>query len=151
MFIDLESNDGQWFTFQMSDIDENTGDVIWGEPVEGLEVKIRSWKQFFEEKINKRERVTIWKVHPKSHANEPHTQFRELTTEEIKQERDDAIDYAIMDLKGWKDKKTGEAYPCTRGVKLALMKRDFFDRFFARCQQSIDKVGVEMEQEAAKN
>ena len=152
MFLDLNSSkDGTWFQFRMSEIDPNNGDIIWSDPIEGHEVKIRSMKPFFEERISKREKETIWKVHPKSRAYEPHTQFKELSVEEAKVERDDAFDYAITGLKGFKNKTTREEYPCTREVKLGLMAFDFFDRFIADCQQKVDSFQVEMEDKETKN
>ena len=152
MYIDLMgSKGGEWFTFRMSEIDQNSGDIVWGDEIEGLEVKIRSWKPFFEENIEKRPQETIWKVHPKSRAYEPHTKFKDLTVEEIKIERDNAVDFAITGLKGWKDKVTRKEYPCTKEVKIELMKLDFFDRFFTDCQQKIDSLCIEMEDKETKN
>ena len=151
MFVDLENNEGQWFTFRMSHIDQNTGEIIWDEPIEGVRVQIRSMKKFFEDRISKRERVTEWKINPKTRANEKHTNFKELSMEEVKAERDDAFDYAIVGLEGFKDKKSRKVIECTRENKLALMSKDFFDRFFADCQQTLDVSGVEMEKEIAEN
>lgn len=151
MFLEIGKKDGQWFPFRMSTIDENTGEIVWGDPIEGMEVQIRSWRPFFDERISKRPQETIWKVHPKSHAYEPHTKFKDLTIEEAKQERQDAQDYAITGLRGFKDKKTREEYPCTREVKLGLLELDFFDRFFIDCQQRIDSYGIEMEKAASEN
>lgn len=151
MFIDLLTNEGEWFPFRMSEIDPNNGDIVWSDPIEGNEVKIRSMKPFFEERISKREKVTIWKVHPKSRAYEPHITFKELSVEEVKAERNDAYDFAITGLKGFKNKTTREPYPCTREVKLGLMELDFFDRFFADCQQKIDSCRVEMEKAESVN
>lgn len=152
MFIDLNGDkEGEWFPFRMSTIDPNNGDIVWSDPIEGHRVRIRSMKPFFEERISKRQKETIWKVHPKSRAYEPHTQFKDLTTDEAKVERDDAFDYAITGIEGFKDKKTRQEYQCTREVKLGLMAMDFFDRFFADCQQKVDSSQVEMEEKELKN
>jgi hypothetical protein len=152
MFVDLSNkNDGDWFTLRMSVIDQNTGEIVWSEPVEGHKVKVRSMKKFFEDRIDKRERVTEWKINPKSKANEKHTNFKELSIAEIKAERDDAYDYAIVGIEGFKDKTTRKPYECTREVKLGLMAYDWFERFFNDCQQTLDTVGVEMEKEANVN
>ena len=146
MYINLDGNkEGTWFPFRMSEIDPNNGDTIWSDPIPGHEVRIRSMKPFFEERISKREKEVLWKVHPKSRAYEPHSQFKELTVDQAKEERNDAFDYAITGLKGFKSKETREEYPCTREVKLGLMEYDFFDRFFADCQQKVDSLQVEME------
>lgn len=151
MFVDLDSSKGEWFTFRMSHIDQNIGDIVWDKPLEGVKVQIRSWKPFFEEQIAKRERIVEWKINPKSHVNEKHSNFRDLTTEEILKQKEDAIDYAIVGLEGWKDKKTRKVIECTRENKIALMSKDFFDRFFADCQQLIDSTGIEQEALKEKN
>ena len=151
MFIELESSKGEWFPFRMSHLDQNTGEIVWDAPMEGVKVQIRSMKAFFEERISKRERITEWKINPKSKANEKHTNFKELSIAEVKAERDDAYDYAIVGLEGFKDKKTRKVIECTRENKLALMSKDFFDRFFADCQQTLDTSSVEMEEKVGKN
>jgi hypothetical protein len=151
MFVDLDSAKGEWFTFRMSSIDPNTGEIVWGEPVEGVRVQVRSWKPFFEEAYAKRERVIEWKINPKTRQNEKHSNPKDLTADELKQQKDDAIDYAITGLEGFKDKKTRQPIPCTRENKIALMALDFFDRFFVDCQQIIDSTRVEEDKTATKN
>ncbi len=151
MFVDLDSTKGEWFIFRMSSIDQNTGDIVWGEPIEGVRVQIRSWKPFFEDQVAKRERIIEWKINPKSRMNEKHSNFKELTTAEILKQKDDAIDYAIMGLEGWKDKLTRTVIECTRKNKIALMQKNFFDRFFVDCQQTIDSKGLEEEKAELKN
>ena len=152
MLVDLSSGSaGEWFTFRMSHINENTGEVVWGEPIEGVRVKIRSLKPFFEERLSKRERIVEWKLNPKTRQNEKHSNFKELTVDEIKAERDDGYDYAIMELEGFKDKKSKLTIESTRQNKLAMMKLDFFERFFGDCQQTIDTLSVEFEKALEKN
>ncbi len=152
MFIELNGGtEGTWFPFRMSEIDPNNGDTIWSDPIEGHAVKVRSTKPFFDDRLKKREKETLWKVHPKSRAYEPHTQFKELTVDEVFAELNDAFDYSITGLKGFKNKTTREEYPCTREVKLGLKKLDFFDRFIADCQQKVDSQQVEMEEKETKN
>jgi hypothetical protein len=151
MFIDLDSAKGEWFDFRMSSLDPNTGETVWGPPIPGHRVQVRSWKPFLEEQMANRERVIEWKINPKTRQNEKHSNFKELTPEESKQQKDDAIDYAIMGLEGFKDKKTREPIQCTRENKIALMALDFFDRFIADCQMTIDSTRVEQEAAEAKN
>ena len=153
MFIDLsgESKNGEWFPLRMSVINPNTGEIEWSEPVEGHRVKVRSMKKFFEDRIEKRPREVEWKINPKSKVNEKHTNFKDLTIPEVKAERNDAYDYAIVGIEGFKDKKSRIPYECTRDVKLALMEYDWFERFFLDCQQTLDTVGVEMEEKIGKN
>jgi len=104
MFVDLENTKGEWFDFRMSSVDPNTGDIVWGEPVKGVRVQIRSWKPFFDDQINSRERIVEWKINPKTRQNERHSNLKDLTIAEIKKQKDDAIDYAITGLEGWNDK-----------------------------------------------
>lgn len=151
MFVDLDNKKGAWFTFRMSEIDINTGNIVWGDEIPGHEVQIRSMKPFFEERIKNRERGVGHVYNTKTRAMDRETYFKDLSVEESKAERDDAFDYAITGLKGFKNRTTREAYPCTREVKLGLMAYDWFDRFFADCQQKIDTLSVEMEAAEAKN
>lgn len=150
MFVDLESGKGMWFTFRMSEIDQNNGNIVWGDEIPELEVQIRSMKPFFEERIRGRERGVGHVYNVKSRAMDRETFFKDLTPDEAKAERDDAFDYAITGLKGWKDRTSRQPFPCTREVKLGLMAKDFFDRFFADCQQKLDSLSVEMEEAEKK-
>ena len=151
MLIDLETNQGEWFTFRMSKIDRATGETIWNDPVEGVRVRIRSFKPFFEELVMKQEQIVEWKVNPKTRQNERHVYSKDLTPEEKMRERDDAIDFAITGLEGWVDKKTHKPIECTRENKLALMDKGFFDRFFADCIEDIDAKAIELDEELEKN
>lgn len=151
MYVDLTPDEGQWFNFRMSSIDPDTGEVVWSDTVYAERVQMRSWKPFFEEQFAKREKVIEWKINPKTRQNEKHSNPKDLTAEEIKQQREDAIDYAIIGLEGWKDKKTRKYIECTRENKIALMSLDFFDRFFVDCQQIIDTTRIEEEQVETKN
>jgi hypothetical protein len=151
MFVDLDNKKGAWFTFRMSEIDQNTGNIVWGDEIPELEVQIRSMKPFFEERIRGRERGVGHVYNVKSRAMDRETFFKDLTPDESKAERDDAFDYAITGLKGFKSRATREPYPCTREVKIGLMAYDWFDRFFADCQQKIDSLSIEMEEKESKN
>ena len=152
MYLNMERSNGDWFPFRMSVIDQNTGEIVWdNEPLEGHRVQIRSMRQFFDERITKRERITEWKINPKTKVNEKHTNFKELSIEEIKAEMDDAYDYAIVGLEGFKDKATRKPLECVREVKLMLMGYDFFERFFNDCQQILDVSSIEMETKEQEN
>jgi len=152
MLVDLKTDkQGEWFTFRMSRVDPDTGETIWDEPIEGVEVRIRSMRPFIEERFTKRERVVEWKINPKTRANERHSNPKESTPAEIIEERNDAYDYAITGLKGWMDKKTKKPIECNRENKIALMAKGIFERFFADCQLSLDSSGLEQEEQEAKN
>lgn len=152
MLVDLKTDkQGEWFTFRMSRIDPDNGETIWGEPIDGVEVRIRSMKSFFEERFANRERVIEWKINPKTRQNERHSNPKELMPAEIIEERNDAYDYAITGLKGWMDKATKKPIECNRENKLALMAKGVFERFFTDCQLSLDSSGLEQEEQEAKN
>ena len=147
MLFNLETNEGEWFPFQNSTISPSTGEPVFDDPVSDARVQIRSMTPFFEERIAKRKRQTEHVMNPKTRQMERITYYAELSIEEAKAERDDAYDFAITGIEGFKDAKTGQIITCTRANKLALMKVPVFDRFFAKCQQVLANSGVK-EQES---
>jgi hypothetical protein len=147
MLFNLETNEGEWFPFQNSTISPSTGEPVFDDPVSDARVQIRSMTPFFEERIAKRKRQTEHVMNPKTRQMERITYYAELSIEEAKAERDDAYDFAITGIEGFKDAKTGQIITCTRANKLALMKVPVFDRFFAKCQQVLASSGVK-EQES---
>jgi hypothetical protein len=151
MFFELESGQGEWFPFFGSHFDPITGDTIYEDAVSDAKVQVRSMTPFFEEKIAKRKREVEHVYNPKTRQMERITFFKELSVEESKAERDEAWDYAITGIEGFKDSKTGKIIECTRENKLALMKNPVFDRFIARCQQLIASSGVKEAKELEKN
>ena len=152
MLLDLEvQKEGEWFPYMESDVDPNTGETVWGEPMEKVAVQIRSMKKFFEDSYASRKRVVEWKVHPKSKQNERHSYPKDLAPKEIIEERNDAYEYAITGLRGWKDKKTSKEIECSREVKLFLMSMGAFDRFFSNCQTSLETYGMIKEEKESKN
>jgi len=151
MLINLETNEGEWFPFQNSTISPSTGEPVFDDPVSDARVQIRSMTPFFEERIAKRKRQTEHVMNPKTRQMERITYYAELSIEEAKAERDDAYDFAITGIEGFKDAKTGQIITCTRANKLALMKVPVFDRFFAKCQQVLANSGVKEKEEIEKN
>jgi hypothetical protein len=151
MLFDLDVQQGEWFPFQNSRINPESGEVEWDEPEKDAKVQIRPMGPFFEEKIMKRKRVAENVYNPKTRAMERVSFFQELSAEEAKHERDEAFDYAIIGLQGFKNSKSGEVIQCTRENKLALMRVPAFDRFFAKCQQLLSSSGVKAQEEAEKN
>ena len=151
MFIELDGSQGEWFHFQNSKIDTLTGEPVFDDPVSDARVQIRSMTSFFEERIAKRKRSVERVLNPKTRQMERISYYEELSVEDAKTERDDAFDYAITGIEGFKDAKTGQIITCTRENKLALMKVPVFDRFFARCQQLLTSSGVSQKEEAEKN
>jgi len=142
MLISLDTAQGEWFPFQNSKIDPVTGEPVFDDPVTDAKVQIRAMTPFFEERIAKRRRQTEHVMNPKTRQMERISFYAELSVEEAKDERDDAFDFAITGIEGFKDAKTGKMIECDRASKLALMKVPVFDRFFARCQQLLSSSGV---------
>lgn len=112
---------------------------------------MRSIAPFIEERISKRKRVVEHIYNPKTRAMERLSNYEELTFEQLKAERDDTWDYAIIAFENFKDKKTGEAIPCTRENKIKMMKNPVFDRFIAQCLQIMASSGAEAKKETEKN
>jgi len=151
MLFSLEVNEGEWFPFQNSKIDPLTGEPVFDDPVTDAKVQIRSMTPFFEERISRRKRQAEHVMNPKTRQMERISFFADLSIEEAKAERDDAFDYAITGIEGFKDAKTKKVITCTRENKLALMKVSVFDRFFTRCQQLLASSGVKEKEEIEKN
>lgn len=150
MFVDFNVEQGEWFYFQDSTIKED-GTIEWGEPYKDAKVQIRSLGSFFEERLGKRKRAVDHVLNPQTKNMERISYFVDISVEEAKAERDDAFDYAIVGLSGFKDKKTGEEIECTRENKLKLMKIPAFDRFFVKCQDLITSSGIKLTEELQKN
>jgi hypothetical protein len=151
MLFDLDSLAGEYFPFQNSHIDPLTGEPVFDDPVSDAKVQIRSMTPFFEERIAKRKRQTEHVMNPKTRQMERIAFYAELSVDDARAERDDAFDFAITGIEGFKDAKTGKLIDCTRENKLALMKVPVFDRFFARCQQLLSSSGVKEQVAAAEN
>ncbi len=151
MDFNLDSTEGEWFQFFGSHIDLITGEVVFDDPSSDARVQVRSIAPFIEERISKRKRVVEHIYNPKTRAMERLSNYEELTFEQLKVERDDTWDYAIIAFENFKDKKTGEAIPCTRENKIKMMKNPVFDRFIAQCLQIMASSGAEAKKETEKN
>lgn len=147
--------EGVWFPFQTSQIDPDTGKITWDDPVlksngdPKASMCIRLTGPFYEERIAKRDRITKYVFNTKSRAMEPVTSFKELSMEEIKAEREDAIDYSIVNFNGFG--KSGKPLDVTRENKLLLIRQPAIDRFFAYCQERLSNLGVERKKAEAEN
>ena len=150
MFFDF-SSEGEWFKFFGSHIDSNTGEIVFGEPVSDGRVRIRRLAPFLEERLSKWKKSVEHVYNPKTRAMERISYYPDQTTEETRQDREDAWDYAITGIENIRDSETKEEITCTRENKLRLMKHPVFDRFFARCQQLLDNSGIREKEESEKN
>jgi len=157
-FVDIgDVAEGVWFPFQNSRVDPDTGKITWddpilksnGEPVASMCIRLMG--PFYEERMAKRERTTKYVYNTKSRAMDPVSSFKELTMDEARQERDDAIDYAITGITGFRDKATKKPLECTRANKLIMLKQPAVDRFFAYCQERLGQLGIEQQKAEAEN
>lgn len=152
MLFDLEAGtQGEWFPFFGSHFDQNTGEVVYEDPVGDARVQVRSMAPFFEERLPRRKKVTENIYNPKTRGMERISYYADLSPEDARIEREEAWDYAITGLENFKDSKTGKPIACTRENKLKLMKVPVFDRFVARCQQLLAEAGVKTKEENEKN
>ena len=154
MLFDVDGTCGEWFTFIPSHIDENTGEVVWGDPIPGMKMKIRHWKSFVEKRAMSREQVTEYVLNQKTRQMERQFYFKPETNEERLSSAIDAYDYALMEIDGdqWVDKKTNQKIVLTRDNKHQLVSNNsMVDRFFSRCLRQIENSTAEQTEEAEKN
>jgi len=155
--IEMEVTEGEWFPFQASRVDSDTGKIVWDDPVlddKGSPIaslRVRLMALFYEERIAKRGRVVEHIFNPKTRAMERVVSLKELSMDEIRSERDDAIDYAITGIKGFRDKTTKKPLECTRINKLAMLRSPAIDRFFGYCQDRLSQSTVEEKKAEAEN
>ncbi len=133
--IGLDVSEGEWFQYFGSHIDQGSGDIMYHKPVEYARAKIRSTAPFLEERLKKQKRKADNVLNPKSKQMEKVTFFVEQPFEILMAETDDMYDYAIMELEGFRNKKTADPIACTRENKIALRRNEVFKRYFERCQQ----------------
>lgn len=153
--VRLNTADPEIFPFQESTVDDQ-GNVTWDDPVIDpatnepvAKVGIRLMGPFFEERIAARKFIVDHIFNTKTRAMDRDRHPVDLTPEETFRERDDAYDYAITFLSGFKSQ--GIVITCTRENKLALMKNDKFSRFFVKCQAALSNSGIEVKKELEKN
>lgn len=139
-----EPQDGTWFPFFTSSVDPATGETKYDDPLPGAaEFRIRSLKPFHEERLSQRKRERDMVFNPKSRSMEKVTSFKEQTIEEIRKDRDDAIDYAITGIRNafW-DEAGKQPINNSREDKLKLRSISVFDRFLASVWQIIEEQEV---------
>lgn len=143
--------EGEWFPYQDSHFDQESGELIFEEPSSAARVRIRSIKTILQERFNKRKKVAEHVYNPNTKAMERISYYKDQSPEEVKKDRDDTWDYAITGLEGFKNKKTGEVIECTRENKLKLMTLPAFDRFVGRCLNILEGAEVKRKEEVEKN
>jgi len=146
MIFDLEKTEGERFPFFTSTMDPTTGVITYDPPEGDAWVELRPMGPFFEERMSKRPKKTEHIHNPKTRQLERITYYPELSIDEVKKERDDAWDYAIVGLGNFKD-KSGKIIECTRENKLKMIKVPVFVRFCERCFDIIANSGASKEEE----
>lgn len=135
--------EGTWIPFFTSAIDQ-AGNVKYDDPLPGAaEFCIRSTKKFYDERIAKRKKESTMVLNPKTHQMEKVVSVKEQTMEEILEEYDDSIDFAITGIRNafW-DEKRKQPINCTRAEKLKLKDMTIFDRYLKRAWQMIEEQEV---------
>jgi len=129
----IESDEGVWFDYQESHFDKDKGEFVFDPPNSDASIKVRRIGKFIADSMANRKQKEKIVLNTHSKKMERITYYEDESPEYIQKGIEDAYDYAITALKGFKNKKTGEVIECTRENKLALMKIPAFDRFLARC------------------
>src|SRR6056297_1116201 len=120
MFINLDPTEGEKFTFFNSEIDPNTGDIVYDDPEEnGPWVTFRNPQVFWENKLKNRKKRFENVYNPKTRAMDRQEYYAEPTDAQREKEEADFWDYVIMDFGGFKDMKTKKNLECNRDTKLA--------------------------------
>lgn len=151
MIFDLDKiNDGEWFPFFESRINEK-GEVEYDEPKEGAgRVCIRDFSTIIEQQVGKRKKKSEFVLNPVTRSMERVTYFEDYPEEQKQRDNDDVWDYTITAWEGFYD-KNGDVIECTRENKIKLMKLPVFDRFVGRCLQMLSNSRVLIKEEAEKN
>ena len=131
--FNLDETQGDWFEFFESRIDQNTGDIIYDDPIPGGgQVCIRDSREFWQERLAKRKKSHTFVLNKATRAMERVEYYEEMTAEDDQREREDSFDYVIVDFKNFYDRNK-KVIECTRENKLKLVTIPMFDRFIARC------------------
>jgi len=150
--IDFDAvEEGEWFQYQDSHFDHEKDEFVFDPPNSDAKVRVRRTNDLISKQVSKRGRVSEIVLNPKSRQMERVSYIKDLTFEQEQKEMDDAFDYAITGLVGFKNKKTGAVLECTREVKLALMKLPAFDRFIGRCLRILNGMESARKEEEEKN
>lgn len=151
MIFDLDAQtQGEWFPFFESHIDEK-GEVVYSDPKpDAGRVCIRPIGPKIEEMQMGRKRKYEFVLNPATRSMERVSFFEELPPDQARVEREDLWDYAITGLENFFDAK-GKEIEGTRENKIKLMSIPVFDRFFARCLQTLSSSGVREKEELEKN
>jgi len=150
--FDFEKGEqGDWFSFFSSHIDQETAKIVYDTPEEGAaEFRVRSMIPYWEEKRKGRKLESKMVLNPTTRAMERVTWDADLTSEQNAQESAEAWDYAITGFKN-AFSAPGKPIECTLDNKLRFTKMPVFVRFIGRVFQIIADAGVGQQKAAEKN
>lgn len=141
---------GVWFPFFYSELDVDTMDIKYGDPIEnGPRAKIRNPTPFIQERAETRETVSEMIFNKKARKMEKVTSEKELTSQERKAENEAMIDYMIQDVEGFK--LDGKVIRNTKADKIEAMRIPLFSMFVNKCVSDLQKQSAEEEKEEQKN
>ncbi len=146
-----DTDEGEWFPYQDSHLNQDTGEWVFDEPISDAKVRIRSIQKFLSERFRNRKKVAEHILNPKTRSMERITYYKDSTSEELKKEADDTWDYIITGIEGFKNKKTGGLIECTRENKIKLMSISSFDRFIGKCLKVLEGSEEKQKEETEKN
>lgn len=151
MIFDLDKlNEGEWFPYFDSKINDK-GEVVYDDPSPSAgRVRIRDITPLMEKQVANKKRISEFTLNPLTRQMDRVTYFEDQTIDQVRQERDDVWDYAILAWEDFYDVK-GSPIECNRENKLLLMRIPAFDRFMARCLQLLGNTAAKAEKEQEKN
>ncbi len=149
--FDIEEKQGDWFDWFESEIDMESGKVIYRDPEpETGRVCIRPSRQFYLEQQDKMKKKSEVVLNPKTRGMERIEYFETLTGKEQQESRDDLIDYVVTGFDRIFDSH-GNKIECTRENKLKLAANPIFDRFIAKCMDMQLNLSLEQKEKSEKN
>ena len=78
-------------------------------------------------------------------------QYPPLSQAEELQRVEGAWDYAIMEIGGFRNKRTGEMYPSNRETKLKMLKKPIVITWLNECFNRMGNAGIEVRKAAEGN
>lgn len=151
MFINMEIEEGTKFPFQTSRVNPETKVTTWDEPDTEAYIVLRPMGPFYEEQLLKKKKVSEIVPNTFTRGMERISYYKESSFEEAVTERDEAYDYAIIELGNFKNSKTGEILKSTKENKVKAMKQPAFDRFVKKCFEALENAGVSAKRESDLN
>ncbi len=150
--FDFEKDEqGDWFSFFNSHVDQATGEIVYDPPEEdAAEFRIRSMGLFWEERRKGRKRESKMTLNPTTRSMERVSWLDELPPEESAKENDDAWDFAIT---GIRNAFSAPDVPieCTRESKLKFIRMPRFIRFATRVFQILADAEEKQSEAEEKN